>query len=302
MKLAMPWKGKLALTFAFGVLRVVSFIGVGVLSALVLLALKNGEPYGALLWALAVVAPLAGVLHWLESWIAHDMAFRLLAEMRIDVFRKLDALAPAYLVRRRTGDLMALATHDIELVEYFFAHTVAPAFVAVLVPAAVLAVLVWASPWIALALLPFLLAVAVSPFLMRGRVDTLGSESREAAGELGAFAVELGAGPGRDRRLPAGKRARRPAGRAVAALHPAAPALLRRADPAAEPAGDPDRPGRPGRGGGRRRAVDPWRDRPRPAAAADHPGDGRLPAGVGDRAGRPPARRYAGRHPPHLRR
>ena len=46
------------------------------------------------------------------------MAFRLLADMRIDVFRKLDALAPAYLVRRRTGDLMALATHDIELVEY----------------------------------------------------------------------------------------------------------------------------------------------------------------------------------------
>ncbi|MGL4961993.1 MAG: ABC transporter ATP-binding protein [Inquilinus sp.] len=190
MKLAMPWKGKLALTFAFGVLRVVTFIGVGVLSALVLLALKNGEPYGALLWALAVVAPLSGVLHWLESWIAHDMAFRLLADMRADVFRKLDALAPAYLVRRRTGDLMALVTHDIELVEYFFAHTVAPAFVAVLVPAAVLAVLVWASPWIALALLPFLLAVAVSPFLMRGRVDKLGSESREAAGELGAFAVD----------------------------------------------------------------------------------------------------------------
>jgi len=190
MKLAMPWKGKLALTFAFGVLRVVTFIGVGVLSALVLLALKNGEPYGALLWALAVVAPLSGVLHWLESWIAHDMAFRLLADMRSDVFRKLDALAPAYLVRRRTGDLMALVTHDIELVEYFFAHTVAPAFVAVLVPAAVLAVLVWASPWIALALLPFLLAVAISPFLMRGRVDRLGSESREAAGELGAFAVD----------------------------------------------------------------------------------------------------------------
>src|SRR6185295_19892123 len=104
-------------------------------------------------------APLAGVLHWLESWIAHDMAFRLLASMRIEVFRKLDALAPAYLVRRRTGDLMALATHDVELVEYFFAHTVAPAFVALLVPAAVLVVLGLASPWIALVLLPFLLLV-----------------------------------------------------------------------------------------------------------------------------------------------
>jgi ATP-binding cassette subfamily C protein CydCD len=190
LKVIVPWKGRLVATFAFGVLRVLAFIGVGALSALVILALKNGQPFGGLLWALACVAPLSGVLHWLESWIAHDMAFHLLAEMRIDAFRKLDALAPAYLTRRRTGDLMALATNDIELVEYFFAHTVAPAFVAILVPAAVLAVLVWASPWIALALLPFLAAVALSPFLMRGQVDRLGSRAREAAGELGAFAVD----------------------------------------------------------------------------------------------------------------
>jgi len=190
MKLTAPWKGRLMLTFALGVLRVVAFIGVGVLSALVVLALKDGEPFGRLLVALAVVAPMAGLLHWLESWIAHDMAFRLLAEMRIDAFRRLDALAPAYLVRRRTGDLMALATHDIELVEYFFAHTIAPAFVAVLVPAGVLAVLGTQSPWLALALLPFLAAVGLSPVLLRRRVDRLGSEAREAAGELGAYAVD----------------------------------------------------------------------------------------------------------------
>ncbi|MGH7124063.1 MAG: ATP-binding cassette domain-containing protein, partial [Stellaceae bacterium] len=142
MSVIMPWRGKLTITFALGVLRVIAFIGVGVTSALAVLALKHGTPYAGWLWALAVLAPLSGVLHWLESWIAHDMAFRLLSEMRIDVFRKLDALAPAYLVRRRTGDLMALATHDVELIEYFFAHTVAPAFVAILVPAVVVVVLV----------------------------------------------------------------------------------------------------------------------------------------------------------------
>ncbi|MSO92470.1 MAG: ABC transporter ATP-binding protein [Rhodospirillales bacterium] len=190
MGVIVPWKGRLVATFTLGVLRVLAFIGVGVFSALVVYALKQGQPYGTWLWALAVTAPLSGVLHWLESWIAHDMAFRLLAQMRIDAFRKLDALAPAYLVRRRTGDIMALATHDIELIEYFFAHTVAPAFVAILVPGVVLAVLTAASPWIALALVPFLLAVGLSPFLMRNRVDRLGSAAREAAGELGAFAVD----------------------------------------------------------------------------------------------------------------
>ncbi|MBL8669251.1 MAG: ABC transporter ATP-binding protein [Alphaproteobacteria bacterium] len=190
MAMAMPWKGRLALTFSLGVARVLAFIGVGVLSALVVVALRHGESFGGLLVALAVAAPISGLLHWLESWVAHDMAFRLLAQMRIDVFRTLDALAPAYLVRRRTGDLLALATHDVELVEYFFAHTVAPAFVAVLVPAAVLAALAAASPWIALALAPFLLAAGLSPFLRRGRVDQLGSAAREAAGTLAAHTVD----------------------------------------------------------------------------------------------------------------
>lgn len=190
MKVIMPWKGKLAATFSFGVLRVLAFIGVGVLSAFTVYALKNGQPIEPWLWGLAIMAPISGVLHWLESWTAHDMAFRLLVEMRIAAFRKLDELAPAYLVRRRTGDLMALATNDIELVEYFFAHTVAPAFVAILVPAAVLAVLASQSIWVALALAPFLIAVGLSPLLLRKRVDWLGSRAREAAGELSAFAVD----------------------------------------------------------------------------------------------------------------
>ena len=133
MGIIMPWKGRLALTFFLGVLRVLAYIGVGVSSALIVLSLKNNGQFDDYLVWLIVLAPTAGLAHWLESWVAHDMAFRLLAEMRIKAFRKLDALAPAYLVRRRTGDLMNLATHDIELIEYFFAHTVAPAFVAIFI-------------------------------------------------------------------------------------------------------------------------------------------------------------------------
>jgi ATP-binding cassette subfamily C protein CydCD len=174
----------------FGVLRVVGFIGVGVLSAMVIYALKTNQPFTGYLWGLAAVAPLAGILHWLESWMAHDMAFRLLAEMRIEFFKKLDQLAPAYLVRRRTGDLMGVATQDIELVEYFFAHTIAPSFVAVLAPTVILLVLAYHSPWLALTLLPFLAVVGLSPLAMRHRVDELGSKAREAAGELSAHAVD----------------------------------------------------------------------------------------------------------------
>ena len=300
MKVVMPWKGRLTATFIFGVLRVLAFIGVGVLSALVVSALKNGQPYAALLWALAAVAPLSGVLHWLESWIAHDMAFRLLSEMRIAVFRKLDALAPAYLVRRRTGDLMALATHDIELVEYFFAHTVAPAFVAILVPAVVLVVLASQSPWIALALIPFLTAMGVSPFLMRGRVDRLGSQAREAAVSSAplpsipcrAWARSSPSSRSRcavtqldalsDRHI----RLRLPFFRELTLQQSLLELFTGLGGLAVVVTGA---------------ALDGARhSRSRNAAAADAAGHGGLSAGVGDRPGRSPARRYPGRHAPHL--
>ncbi|MCH2579323.1 MAG: ATP-binding cassette domain-containing protein, partial [Pseudomonadales bacterium] len=190
MRYIMPWKGRLFLSFCFGVMRVLAFIGVGVFSALIVLALKNGTDFTFHLNGLIAVALLSGILHWLESWIAHDMAFRLLAEMRINVFKKLDQLAPAYLVRRRTGDLMGIATHDVELVEYFFAHTVAPVFVSIIIPVAVVVILTVTSFWMTLALLPFLLAVGFSPFLMREKVDQLGSKAREASGELSAHAID----------------------------------------------------------------------------------------------------------------
>jgi ATP-binding cassette subfamily C protein CydCD len=130
------------------------------------------------------------LLHLTESWLAHDMAYRLLAEMRIDLFAKLEALAPAYLLERRSGDLVALATQDIETVEYFFAHTVAPAFVAVLVPVVVLAWL-GASAWqLAAVLLPFLAYAGLAPVLKRGAVDRMASQARGALGQLAAHVTE----------------------------------------------------------------------------------------------------------------
>jgi len=184
------YRARLALTFVLGVSRVVALIGVGVLSALIVRAVKHGMPFGALLVALALAAPLAGLLHWLESWLAHDMAYRLLTDMRLDIFRKLDALAPAYFTRRRTGDLVGVATHDVELIEYFFAHTITPAFVAVLVPLGVLVTLAVFGWPIALALLPFLAWAALTPVLARSRIDRLGSRAREVSGDLTAHAVD----------------------------------------------------------------------------------------------------------------
>jgi ATP-binding cassette subfamily C protein CydCD len=110
--------------------------------------------------------------------------------MRIALFAKLDALAPAYLLRRRSGDLVALATQDVETVEYFFAHTVAPSIVSTVIPAAVLITLAVIAWPLALALAPFLIYAGAAPVLGRKRIDALGSAARDALGALGAYTTE----------------------------------------------------------------------------------------------------------------
>jgi ATP-binding cassette, subfamily B, bacterial len=190
LRVVRPWRGTLIVTILLGVARVAAFIGVGVLSALVVAAIREGRDTSALIVGLLVAAPLAALFHWLESWLAHAMAYQLLADMRVKLYDKLERLAPAYLLQRRSGDLVALATHDVEMVEYFYAHTIAPAIVSVLVPLTVLGFLAVYSWPVALALLPFLAYALVSPIQGRRRIDALGDRARDALGEMSAHTTD----------------------------------------------------------------------------------------------------------------
>lgn len=185
-----PWRGTLIATILLGVARVAAFIGVGVLSALVVAAIRDGRDTSTLIIGLLIAAPLAALFHWLESWLAHAMAYQLLADMRVKLYDKLERLAPAYLLQRRSGDLVALATQDVEMVEYFYAHTIAPAIVSVLVPLSVLGFLAFYSWPVALALLPFLAYALVSPVRGRRKVDALGDRARHALGEMSAHTTD----------------------------------------------------------------------------------------------------------------
>ena len=190
LELIRPWWAELALTFVLGLAHHSSIIGLSVISALLVGQVITGGDLTVLLWLLAVFVPVAAIFTWAESWVAHDMAYRLLAEMRVDIYNKLDPLTPAYMVRRRSGDLVSVVGGDVELVEFFFAHTITPAFVAILVPAGVLATLAFVAWPIALVLSPFLLAVAISPFMAQKRSEGLGEELRSQLGDVHAQMVD----------------------------------------------------------------------------------------------------------------
>jgi ATP-binding cassette, subfamily B, bacterial len=188
--LVRPFALKTTLAFSSGVLYQAALIGVGVAGALVVgQVIRHSEIFWpVLLLALAVVA--TSVLSWVELWIAHDLAYQLLAEMRIDMYETLDPLAPGYLLRRRSGDLVSIISSDVETIEIFFAHTIAPAFVAVLVPGVVLVSLGFIGWPLAATLLPFLFLVAVSPLFFQKRSGSLGAQLRETMGQLNARLVD----------------------------------------------------------------------------------------------------------------
>src|SRR5439155_11221374 len=188
--LVRDWWWQLGITCVCGVGHVTAVIGLGVVSALIVGQVARGVDYTTTLTTLGVLIPLSAVLHYGESWLAHDLAYRLLAEMRVRMYEVLDRLAPAYLYRRRSGDLVSLVTADVETVELFFAHTIAPGFVAVMVPVTVLAVLGYYAWPLAVVLLPFLLLVGLSPFLASRQQERLAHAMREQLGEVNAYTVD----------------------------------------------------------------------------------------------------------------
>ncbi len=188
--LVSPVKYQFLLTLALGLLHHGSVIALGAVSALLVGAVFRGDPLGTMLVLVCVMAPVSALLFFLETWQAHDMAYRLLARMRIDIYNKLEPLAPAYMVRRRSGDFVSVVGGDVETVEFFFAHAISPMIVAVLIPGGLLIALAVVSWPIAVVLAPFLVAVAVSPFFANTRIEQLGNEIRGRMGDIHAFMVD----------------------------------------------------------------------------------------------------------------
>ena len=177
-------------TVALGMLNHGSVIILGALTALLVGAVFREEPLTTLVILVCVLAPVSALLFYLESWQAHDMAFRLLARMRIELYEKLEPLAPAYMVRRRSGDFVSVVGGDVETVEFFFGHAVSPMIVAILIPSGLLVALLVISWPIAAVLAPFLVAVAVSPYFANARIERLGDEIRGGMGDIHAYMVD----------------------------------------------------------------------------------------------------------------
>src|SRR5262249_60470982 len=116
---------------------------------------------------------------WLARWLAHHSPHAMLAWLPSSAYNALEPLAPAYTLKRRSGDVVSMATADIETIELFFAHTLVPLMVMLLVPTALLIGLALVAWPLAVVLLPFIVLVARLPLLGRRWVDPAAPEVRQ---------------------------------------------------------------------------------------------------------------------------
>lgn len=135
--------------------------------------------------AMIVCAVLRGLTRYVEQYLNHNVAFHLLALFRSKAFAALRRLAPAKLAGKGKGDLIAMLTTDVELLEIFFAHTISPVAIAVTTTIVYAIVAATLSPWMALALIVshLIIGIIVPRFFATG-VRNLGPAIRGAAGEL----------------------------------------------------------------------------------------------------------------------
>lgn len=129
MALVGPLMPVMAATVLLGILGYLAAIGITVLGGLALLegaGAATGYSLGAIVTAIAACAVSRGILRYGEQMSGHYIAFRLLAVMRHKIFAVLRRLAPAKLEGKDKGNLISVITSDIELLEVFYAHTIAP--------------------------------------------------------------------------------------------------------------------------------------------------------------------------------
>ena len=189
-----PHLPRVALAGLLGVATVTSNVGLLATAAYVISAATLVPLLGYLVLPSYLVR-LFGIsragARYAERMVSHDLTFRLLADLRTEFYRRLEPLAPARLLRHRSGDLLSRVVKDVEELENVYLRVVSPVAVAAVVALMTSLILYTFDPVLGLAALGFLVATGVGVPLLVGRLSRgFGRRQLELRGELDAKIVD----------------------------------------------------------------------------------------------------------------
>ena len=148
-------------------------------------------PVKTILTIMIVIALLRGILHYIEQYCNHYIAFRLLVIIRHKVFEALQKLCPAKLESRNKGNLISIITTDIELLEVFYAHTISPICIAFLT-SLFMVLFIGHYHYLAglLALIAYIIVGVIIPVINGKLGSAEGMTFRNNFGELNSFVLD----------------------------------------------------------------------------------------------------------------
>lgn len=148
-------------------------------------------PVKTIIVIMIIIAVLRGILHYVEQYCNHFIAFKLLAIIRHKVFAALRKLCPAKLEGHDKGNLISIITTDIELLEVFYAHTISPIAIAALT-SLIMVIFIGRYNVLAglLALAAYIIVGVVIPVCNGKKGNQKGMEFRTGFGELNSFVLD----------------------------------------------------------------------------------------------------------------
>lgn len=178
--------------------RSIKFIGqaavLGIAAASVGIYIEAYEP-GVVRWDIiwtqvkwiALAGTIVGIFSYIENYTGHYVAFRILAALRDKFYYAMLPLAPARTAKLQSGDAVSRVMTDCQRIEPFYAHTIAPAVTAIIVPVAILAWCWTVEPSFVYVLAPFYLATTLLLPWLVAKLGGDGVEYREQLGQVNAF-------------------------------------------------------------------------------------------------------------------
>ena len=148
------------------------------------------ERFGPLFIWLCVCLATKALMYYGEMWFGHDVAYRVLKDLRIKLYDKVEKLSPAFLLEKHSGQIGATLMGDVEILEWFLAHTFGSAVVAGLVTLLLLAALGWIHWVLSILMLVFAVFVSATPFIFRKRADAQGRQTREKLAHANSVTIE----------------------------------------------------------------------------------------------------------------
>lgn len=179
------------LAIFLGVLGYLAAIFLTVIAGQIIIKIINHQAFTSLFYLLVICGISRGFLRYGEQWCNHFIAFKLLAMIRNIVFAKLRKLAPAKLDGKDHGNLVAMITSDVELLEVFYAHTISPVMIALIV--SLIMIFYLGSFHILLALLGLIAYVVIGiviPMIVGKASGDTGLEYRNDYGKYTSYVLE----------------------------------------------------------------------------------------------------------------